>query len=72
MTKQLLSYNILHSSDTKAQLIIIESKGIFFPFVFPNYVMGLNHLCDVSNSIILLGSLAQLSVICTKKAQSFK
>ena len=51
---------------------IKESKGIFFPFVFPNYVMGLNHLCDVSNSIILLGSLAQLSVICAKKAQSFK
>ena len=54
-------------------IIIIESRGIFFPFVFPrNYVMGINHFCVVSDSVLLLGNLAHLSWICTKKAQSFK
>jgi hypothetical protein len=53
-------------------IIIIESRGIFFPFVFPNYVMGINHFCVVSDSVLLLGNLAHLSWICTKKAQNFK
>ena len=53
-------------------IIIIESRGIFFPFVFSNYVMGINHFCVVSDSVLLLGNLAHLSWIYTKKAQSFK
>ena len=36
-------------------------KRNFLSFVFQNYVMGINHFCVVSDSVLLLGNLAHLS-----------